>query len=220
MCSSCAYFIFICEGGTVWFRPLNEDLLKYIFYNLQTYLHPHPSCSPLLLIRNHQGQWFHLVPLDALGPSIVPTKELKYRNYIHFPDEAEIQRLRYLSKHVTMATWLWGDQSPFVKVGASLFSCHLGWLLLSFHSQVSHSGQYILRVLTLLVSSRERTGMQICDWLTPKPGLSVIPSYLLKLQNYEAEKEGLFSIPFIHSCIQQTFMDHLLCDTYCAGRWN
>ena len=217
MCSLCAYSIFICEGQTVWFRLLNEDLLKYI-YNLQTHLHPHPSCSPLLVIRNHQGQWFHLVPLDALGPSIVPTKEWKYRNYIHFPDEAEIQRLRHLSK-----LWLHGygvTRVHFVKDGASLFSWHLGWLLLSFHSQVSHSGQYILRVLTLPVSSRERTGMQICDWLTPKPGLSVIPSYLLKLQNYEAEKEGLFSIPFIHSCIQQTFMEHLLCDTYCAGRWN
>ena len=30
-------------------------------------------------------------------------------------------------------------------------------------------------------------------WLTPKPGFSVIPGYLLKSQNYNIEKEGLLS---------------------------
>ena len=70
----------------------------------------------------------------SLGPSIIPTKGLfKCINYIHFPDEAEIQRLRHLPKHVTMATWLWGDQSPFCQRWCQ-FIFLAPWLVIAFLS--------------------------------------------------------------------------------------
>ena len=54
----------------------------------------------------------------------------------------------------------------FVKDGARLFPWHSGWLLLSFQSQVSHSGQYILRTLTLLVRAELKTWQAgQYDWL-------------------------------------------------------
>ena len=95
----------------------------------------------------------------------------------------------------------------FVKDGASLSPWHSGWLLLSFHSQVSHSGQYILWTLTLLVrAEKDLAGRSV--WLTPKPGLSVIPGYFLELQNYKVENEGLFSV------IISSFRKHLLSAPY------
>ena len=95
----------------------------------------------------------------------------------------------------------------FVKDGASLFPWHSGWLLLSFHSQVSHSGQYIFRTPTLLVrAEKDLTGRSV--WLIAKPGLSVIPGYFLEFQNYKVENEGLFSV------IIYSFRKHLLSTPY------
>ena len=37
-------FLTTCEDRTVWVRPTDEDLLKYIFYSLQTsFIYTHPS---------------------------------------------------------------------------------------------------------------------------------------------------------------------------------
>lgn len=103
-----------------------------------------------------------IVSLHVLGPSITITKKLfKDRNYSHFPyEEAEIQKLRHLPKHVMKATWLRVTIAHFVKDGASFLPWHLGWL--SFHSQVFYFEEYILWAPTFLVRVRQRTGKQIC----------------------------------------------------------
>ena len=90
------------------------------------------------------------------------------------------------------------SRAHFIKEGASLFPWNLGWLSVSRHSQVSHSGQYVLWAPTLLVrAEKDLTDRSV--WLTLKAGLSVIPGYLLKFQNYKLEKEGLSQSTFIHS---------------------
>ena len=99
------------------------------------------------------------------------------------------------------------SRAHFIKDGASLFPWNPGWLLVSHHSQVSHSGQYILWTPTLLVrAEKDLTGRSV--WLIPKPGLSVIPGYLLEFQNYKFEKEGLFSVNIY------SFNKHLLNTPY------
>ena len=102
------YVIFTtCGGRTVWFRPSDEDLLKYTFHSLQTsFVHTHLAllswCLGITKISDSSlCLWMLLV-----HPSSQP-KNSKSRNHIHLPDEeAEIQRLRYLPKYVTKATWL------------------------------------------------------------------------------------------------------------------
>ena len=99
------------------------------------------------------------------------------------------------------------SRAHFIKDGASLFPWNLGWLSVSCHSQVSHSGQYILWTPTLLVrAEKDLTGRSV--WLIPKPGLSVIPGYFLEFQNYKVENEGLFSV------IIYSFRKHLLSTPY------
>ena len=106
--SPCACIILTtCGGRTVWFRPSDEDLLKYTFYIPQTsFIHTHILFSSPG-DKNLQGQWFHPVSLDALRSSSQPKQWFNSRNCIHFLDkEAEIQRLRCLPEHVTKTTWL------------------------------------------------------------------------------------------------------------------
>ena len=68
-----------------------------------TYLYPCLSCFPLLVFKNHQGQWFHPGSLGGKTPKVHPSSQpkqrFKGRNYIHFPgEEAKIQRLRHKGK--------------------------------------------------------------------------------------------------------------------------
>ena len=68
-----------------------------------TYLYPCLSCFPLLVFKNHQGQWFHPGSLGGKTLKVHPSSQTKQwfksRNYIHFPDEeAKIQRLRHKGK--------------------------------------------------------------------------------------------------------------------------
>ena len=120
-----------------------------------TYLYPHLSCSPLLVFKNHQRQWFHPVSLGALSPSTQPSSFIQSngsREGIIFIFQMKKLRFRgWDTRQVTKVII-----ADFVKDDTSVLFWHL-----SFHSQVSHSGQYILWALTFLACGRERTGMQI-----------------------------------------------------------
>ena len=62
--------------------------------------------------------WIFLVHL--LSQAMELSKD---RNYIHFPDEeAEIQNLRYLPKHLPKATWLYNEKVKVLLSHMQLFA--------------------------------------------------------------------------------------------------
>ena len=105
-------------------------------------------------------------------------------------------------------------RAHFAKDGASLLTWYLGWLLLSFHSQVSHFGQYILWTPTLLASDKQLTCRSV--WLTPKPGLSVNPGYFLEFQITKLTRKVCSQSSFIHSAN----IYWASCMWHCVGRHN
>ena len=147
-----------------------------------------------------------------------PNKALfKCRNYINYPDEAEIQRLRHLPKHVTMATWLWGVQSSFCQ-GWCQFIFLSPWLVIAFLSLSSVPLWTVYSLDTHTAGeSRERPNRQI-SVTDSKTRAFCYPRLLLRIPKLQSSQwRFVLSHRFL---IQKTFTECPLCNRYCAERCN